>query len=280
MKRPLASLSLAFSFMALLWAPTQAQDIRRLTGEACACIDSKVKQYHRIIVQYMYDYVDLGEETAGRNLKSRYAGLSAEAQQQVQEDINALDAEIGSIVGNCLSTIKGMNLSDAQMDVLKQELSDNKQCYPLLYYIATNSNDSKTEEKEKDTPSAIDPNQEASALAEDICDCAYRKIDRLHPIVQEFLIELIDLEDSDHIVSNYNRRYDKLNEQEKEKASQDLAYVQSPAFKDYIYECLSVVSSLDEAAYDALLNAVKEEPYCKKMRGAITVINISQKEEE
>lgn len=275
MKRILVSLPLVMSIIVLLCSPLQAQDIAKLTGEACECIDSKVKQYHRIIVQYMYDYVDLGEETASCNLKSRYAGLNADDQQKVQKDIETLDGEMGNIVAGCLSTIKGMNLSDAQVDVLKQELSDNKHCYPLVYYIATNSNDSETEE---DTPDAIDPNQDAVALAEDICSCAYKKIDRLHPIVQEFLIELIDIEDSDHIVANYNRRYEKLSDKEKEQASQDLAYVQSPAFKDYIYGCLSVVSSLDENAYDALLNAVKEEPYCKKMRGAITVINVSQEE--
>lgn len=268
------SVSIAILLMAWLWQPLQAQNIVALTDEACDCVDSQVKQYHRLIVQYMYDYVDLGEETATRNLKSRYAGLSAEEQEKVQADINTLDGKIGDIVSGCLSKIKSLDLTEEQTDELKEELAANKHCYPLLYYIATNSAN-----KEEDTPPAIDPNQEAGALAEDICDCAYQKINALHPIVQEFLIELIDLEDSDHIVANYNRRYEELSQKEQQQASNDLAYIKSAAFKDYIYGCLSVVSQLDETAYDALLNAVKTEPYCKKMRGAITVINIAQNDD-
>jgi hypothetical protein len=97
--------------------------------------------------------------------------------------------------------------------------------------------------------------------------------------VQEFLVELIDLDNSDHIINNYNRRYDKLSKQEKEQASRDLEYVKSTAFKDYIYECVSVVTSLDETAKSKLLHAIKEEPYCKKMRGAITLITALHEKE-
>ncbi|NIK73066.1 hypothetical protein FHS56_000552 [Thermonema lapsum] len=268
--------SLALSLMVLVCTPMQAQNIRQLIDKACECIDKEVKQYHRVIVQYMYDYVDLGEETAARNLKARYNQLSAQEQKKVEQDIDALRDKFKSVVSSCLGKIKEMNLSDAQIEVIKQELNEKKQCHPLVYYITTNSN---SEKEEEDSPPAIDPNQKATDLAESICDCAYKKIDKLHPIVQELLVELIDLDNTDHIINNYKRRYDKLKEQEKEQVSRDLSYVQSSAFKDYIYECLSVVNALDETAYNALLNAIKEEPYCKKMLGAITlVIALHEKE--
>jgi hypothetical protein len=274
MKRLL--LPITFSLMVLLYTPMQAQDIRQLIDKACECIDKEVKRYHRIIVQYMYDYVDLGEETAARNLKARYNQLSAQEQKKVEQDINTLGDKFKSVVSSCLGKIKEMNLSDAQMEVILQELHEKKQCHPLAYYIITNSNSKKAEE---DSPSAINPNQKAIALAEAICNCAQEQIDQLHPIVQEFLVELIDLDDSDHIINNYKRRYDKLSEQEKEQASQDLAYIISTDFKDYIYECLSGINFLDETAKSELLHAITEEPYCKKMLGAIKlIITLHEKE--
>lgn len=276
MKTVSYSVSMMLLLMAWLWQPLQAQNIAALTDEACDCVDSKIKKYHRLIVQYMYDYVELGEEAAERNLKSRFAGLSASEQQKARADINALDGEMGTIISGCLKKISNLNLSEEQLNELKEELAAYKHCYPLVYYIATNSDN---KQEEKDTPSTINPNEDASALAEDICDCAYRKINTLHPIVQEFLIELIDMDDTDHIVANYNRRYDKLSQKEQQQASNDLAYIKSVAFKDYIYQCLSVVNQLNESAYDALLNAMQTEPFCKKMRGAITVIKALHKDD-